>query len=191
MNNLPTFEQFLNESVNIDDLIKAVEDGRVMAINALTPGTIRKKPSFKLRQNTYIENPYGSIELKKLVEAFFQIVNKKYNDAEILGPKPYPNRTFEWVVTFTGPFKEIQYIGFTKDMVIFSGMGAAGPDFDYKGNRGSSSIGAKEFLNSVIKKLEKHATYSNPNQAKITADYFSGIGTGDLDRLLVHLPSVL
>jgi hypothetical protein len=188
MNNLLTFEQFLNEAVNTEDFEKAVKDKKVMGMNTLEPGTVRKKPSFKLKQGNYYENPFGGVELKKLVEAFFQIVNKKYRDAELLGPKPLPNRSFEWVVTFTGPFKDIQYIGFTKDEVVFTGMSAAGPDL---GEKGSSSVGSKEFLEGVIRKLEKYVTYDSNNIAKISASYFSGIGTGDLDRLLIHLPSVM
>ena len=195
MQNLQTFEEFLNESLNEavsqSEFEAAVKSGNVAGINPLDKGTVRKRISYKINSGSYIENSYGSAELKKLVEATLQILLQKYNDAIILGPKPAKGYVYEWAIEFQGKeFKEKQYIAFTPEKVIYSNK--------VEGNIYPETIKGGKFRMTEsnefgIKYQEMKKFIQTAGKMPNTYNTIGGDETfiGNWDRLLVHLPSIL
>jgi hypothetical protein len=187
MKNLPTFDEFLNESKIHPEVFKdAIQKGLVVGINPDQPGVVRKNPSFRMSQGKFWENPYGKAELKKLVEEVFKVIKRKYKDAELLGPDPYPNRSFDWAIEFQGNLKHKQYIGFDNEEMTLTGLGSAGPNTRER----QKGDGAPEFK-QMLKGLDRFVEYKPNIMSNIGDDITSSINIGDIDRLLVHLDKVI
>ena len=199
MKNLLNFEDFvnesiLNESIDMSDFKKAIEDGKFIGLNPLDKGMVRTSFFWNNRYGAYSEKKYGALELKKLAEATLSIILQKYNDAILLGPKPSRGRSYDWVIEFQGNFPEKQFIAFSPEVVSYDNKirggiyGTEGAKFDIKGpyiEKAPNEFGKKyQEMNKFVHTKGK----SDNNDNRIGERYTS---CGNWDRLLIHLQKII